>query len=466
MEQKTYLEKFIDKAKEKHGNKFTYEKTKIDSYKDYKVKTTFTCEIHGDFQQTPEKLLTTKHGCNKCSGKHQYTTEEFIEKSKEIYGDKFDYLKTEYINSKTNITLICKKHNHEFTQTPDSHLNKTKFACSKCVNEIKYPEENKKRIKTEEEKYIEVENTREYFKNIFIQKAKEKHNDRYDYSKVEYINNSTKVTIICPDNGPFEQTPHCHLKCTGDVYNKVANNRKNITTEDFIKKARQIHGDKFIYDKTIYKHNAEKLIVECRTHGEFLISPNNHTSPSAKGCPKCRGLYKTTEEFIKEAQSIHGEKYNYSEVEYINATTKIKIICDKHGPFYQTPNNHINRHNIHGKGCPSCQSSKNVIEIGKILTTKDINYIQEYKFNDCRNIRPLPFDFYLPKYNVCIEYDGEFHFMAVENYITEENVKATQQRDQIKNEYCLTNNIPLLRIRYDEDVEEKLTEFLKQQNII
>ena len=97
--------------------------------------------------------------------------------------------------------------------------------------------------------------------------------------------------------------------------------------------------------------------------------------------------------------------YDYCDVKYVNAISKVEIICDKHGTFNQTPNNHLS-----GKGCPICRMSHGETQIRNYLSDRNIDFEIQFRFKDCRNKLPLPFDFYLPKHNLCIEYDGEQHF--------------------------------------------------------
>ena len=199
----------------------------------------------------------------------------------------------------------------------------------------------------------------------FIKKSQQIHNNKYDYSKVEYINNRTKVCIICPEHGEFWQTPHSHLSgcgCCKCKYNQ-SKQRLLLTTEDFINKAIQIHGDKYTYSKVNYIGAEEKVCIICPKHGEFWQTPSGHLS--GYGCPKCyderRGanLRDDLTTFISKAKQIHGDKYDYSKVKYINSRTEICIICPEHGEFWQTPNSHLN-----GNGCSSCKGLKK-------LTTKE-----------------------------------------------------------------------------------------------
>jgi hypothetical protein len=179
----------------------------------------------------------------------------------------------------------------------------------------------------------------------FIVDAYCKHDDRYNYKFVDYKNNLTKVKIICPVHGIFEQIPGDHLKGSGC---SKCSGTKRLTTEEFIKKAKVVHGDKYDYSLVEYKNRRIEIKIICPEHDIFEQIPTNHLN--GKGCPKCGGnIKKTTEEFIKKAKVVHGDKYDYSLVEYKNAKTKIKIICPEHGIFEQTPECHSN-----SQGCPKC----------------------------------------------------------------------------------------------------------------
>ena len=124
---------------------------------------------------------------------------------------------------------------------------------------------------------------------------------------------------------------------------------KYLTTEQFIEKAKQIHGNKYDYSKVEYVNNHTKVCIICPEHGEFWQTPNSHLN--GNGCSSCKGLKKlTTKEFIERAKQVHGNKYDYSKTIYVNKRTKVCIICPIHGEFYQTPHNHV----YQKQGCPEC----------------------------------------------------------------------------------------------------------------
>jgi very-short-patch-repair endonuclease len=180
--------------------------------------------------------------------------------------------------------------------------------------------------------------------------------------------------------------------------------------------------------------------------------PNNHISKKY-GCSKCSNNKKfTTKDYIKKCKEIHGDKYDYSLVNYKNAHTKIIIICPLHGEFKQEANSHIR--NI---GCPKCKRSKGEEIIDLFLTNTNINFITQKKFDNCKYKRTLPFDFYLPNYNVCIEFDGRQHFELNTNFWGgEKTLKEIQKRDNIKTDFCKKNNLKLYRIKYSDNIYDKL----------
>ena len=286
----------------------------------------------------------------------------------------------------------------------------------------------------------------------FIEKARLVHGDKFDYSKTEYLNNSTKVCIICPIHGEFFTPPKTHLrgcecpKCS----KKIVAEKISYTKEKFIKKAKLVHGDKYDYSKVDFVDLFTKVCIICPIHGEFWQTPRNHINIfSAQGCPKC-GRDKIAQEqklgfdgFIERSKKIHGDKYDYSKVDYINAFTKVCIICPIHGEFEQRPNNHLN-----GQGCPMCNQSKMESFVEKFLIENNIEFEQQKTFDKLLNKRKLYIDFYLPKYNLAIECQGRQHFGFVGWSKNEEKRKKEfeqiLERDKRKYQFCKENNIKLL----------------------
>ena len=316
--------------------------------------------------------------------KNYKNKEEFYKKVKEKFGDKFDLSKVNYINNKTKIIVVCPKHG-EFSIMPQNFL-KSQYGCPKCGNENSALKKKKR-----------VPNAIDTKK--FIEKAKSIHGDKYNYSKVEYVNNHTKICIICPKHGEFWQTPNNHLNgygCKKCGREKVFETF-SIGTENFIKRAKEIHGNRYDYSKVEYLGTLKKVCIICPTHGEFWQEPHNHLKGC--GCPYCTNKFKNTLDFIEMAKKVHGDKYNYDECTYENAKTKVKIICPIHGEFWQAPFNHVQNH-----GCPKCvrQISKWEQEICDYLTMLGIECEQSNRtILDGKEI-----DIFLPQYNIGIECDG------------------------------------------------------------
>lgn len=339
------------------------------------------------------------------------TTKEFIDRCKKIHKDYYDYSLVYYKNIRTKIKIICPVHG-EFEVLPKVHLRGSK--CKLCINN---------NIRSNEK--------------IFIEKSKKIHGDTYDYSLIEYINNFTKMKIICKKHGIFEQTSNSHLR--GDGCIKCAGLEK-MTKEIFIEKSKKIHGDIYDYSLVNYINNKTKIKIICEKHGIFEQKPNNHTIQK-QGCPDCSGLKKLTiEQFIIRSNKIHNNFYDYSLASYVNNNTKVRIICPKHGIFEQTPNLHIR------SGCPHCRESKGERIIRNFLLNHEITFEKNKKFKNCKYKRVLRFDFYLKNYNLLIEFDGVQHSKLVKYWGGEETYENVKNRDNIKNDFCEKNKIKLIRI--------------------
>lgn len=352
-------------------------------------------------------------------------------------------------------------------------------------------------------------------KERFITKAKENHGDKYDYSKIEYIDAHTKVCIICPKHGEFWITPNSHLNGSGCP---ECGRNKKMTTEAFIKKAKQIHGDKYDYSKVEYINANTKVCIICPIHGEFLVSPANHLRE--RGCHKCRSRKNivssyeiskpmpikkhTKETFFEKAKKIHGDKYDYSKVNYKNNKTKVCIICPIHGEFWQRPDHHLHgqgckkcsdlirfenkkvyqedwikaadelhhhkydyskinyinantkvciicpKHgefwqkpasHMQGNGCPICNESVLEREIITFLENENIKY--EYRYHT-EWLGNLELDFYLPEYNLAIECQGLQHFEPIEHFGGIERFVKQIENDKLKMEKCCEQKIKLL----------------------
>lgn len=246
----------------------------------------------------------------------------------------------------------------------------------------------------------------------FIRRAKLVHGDKYDYSKSIYLNSSAKICIICPKHGEFFQLPHHHTAAGQNCSKcKLEFRIKALksNTNEFISKAKKVHGDKYNYSKVDYVNAYTKVLIGCPIHGNFLQKPNAHLTGNI--CTYCVKNFKLTyDKFVEKANAVHYNRYDYSKTNYVNVRTKINIGCPVHGIFIQKPNAHLN-----GDGCPKCQSSKGELKISDFLDKHQIDFVHQKTFDDCRNPKTntkLKFDIYVPSKNLLIEYDGEQHFRS------------------------------------------------------
>lgn len=296
-----------------------------------------------------------------------------------------------------------------------------------------------------------MKNNKKLTTEEFISRSKAIYGDKYDYSLVKYIDITTKVKIIY--NGVvYEQRPVKHLmgrKCEDT-------STKKLTTEEFISRSKDIYVNKYDYSLVKYINNSTKvkLIYEDIIYEQL---PANHL----KGfkCENIKGF--TKEEFITKSMEIHGNKYDYSLLDFKNVRGRIKLICN--GVIYeQTAYGHLSGKSPEMLGI--IRESKGSRNITKFLEKNKIEYIKEHSYPDCKNIFCLKFDFYLPKLGILIEYDGIQHFKPVSKFGGEKGFISRQKNDGIKNDYCNKNRIPLLRISYLENVNIKMEEFFKISN--
>lgn len=281
----------------------------------------------------------------------------------------------------------------------------------------------------------------------FEAEAAEVHGGKYTYHQ-DYVNSYTKVKITCPEHGDFYQNPRNHLIGAGcPKCGKIkSTNARTDTYKDFEKKAKAVHGEKYIYHQD-YVNSRTKVTITCPKHGEFKKIPNDHTQGG--GCPRCSvNSRKSVQDFEHQARLAHGGKYQYSQ-DYVNNRKKIKILCPKHGIFKQAPKDHLK-----GDGCPSCRRSLGEERVAKFLEQKDYVFWDQHSFDECRHKKRLSFDFYLPNYRICIEYQGKQHYEIARNnfFGGEEALKERQRRDQIKRDYCKKKGIILVEIPYHKEL--------------
>ena len=367
----------------------------------------------------------------------KFKTEDFIAKAIEVHGDKYDYSKVNYVDDNTKVCIICPKQG-EFWKTPAVH-NRLNQGCPKCQKENDTI--NKRKRNLEE----------------FIRKSKERFGNRYDYSKVEYKGVWTPVCIICPEHGEFWQTPNGHIeglgcpKCAGHICD----------TESFIEKSKKIHNNKYDYSKVNYINAKTPVCIICPEHGEFWQLPNPHST--GVGCPKCRGRNKSSEDFIAEAIEVHGDKYDYSKVNYIDARTKVCIICPEHGEFWQTPRSHLS-----GSGCPICNHGFTREYKLSLLKCDDLIHMSSHQLIEIIANKKLPEEFKSFAYT---HPDSESRIGAIKDLVdllnddsktddeieNEASERAQNKENEISSNSELNNEFNPILDDY-EDVSEDKTE--------
>lgn len=213
--------------------------------------------------------------------------------------------------------------------------------------------------------------------------------------------------------------------------------RSRITPDEFVRRAKEKHKDKYSYAKTNYVLSNSKVIITCPAHGDFEQTPSNHLAGS--GCPVCNKGRPclTTGEFIVKAKAKHGDKYDYSKVVYVNSHTKVTITCPVHGDFEQIPLRHL-----HGNGCQLCHESKHEKRLAAVFTKYDVPFKREYKLREYSNL--FRYDFYLPLQKVLVEFHGDLHYIPKKFNGGEDELKNVQQRDREKEAIASKAGIPIV----------------------
>lgn len=429
---------FEERSNKQHGEIYDYSKSIVKKRND---KVIILCKKHGEFKQTPAAHLTGQ-GCPKCryissGNSNRHSLKEYIQDVKKIHGDKYDYSKFVYSNSKAKGEIICPIHGM-FLMTPNHHTQGS--GCPKCG-----------RIKANKSSTLDY--------SIFLERASNVHGSIYMYDESSYKKYSVKMNIMCSKHGWFEQTPHSHIsmkagcsKC-GSI-NRAESNKK--LWESVLDSFREIHGNRYDYDESSYADVSTKMKIKCPTHGFFLQTPSGHYQ--GYGCEKCGRIESglairvTLEDFKFRSEQMHGDKYDYSNCEFDGVNDEVEIICPKHGSFYQTARDHFR-----GAGCQKCNSSRGETKVRLILTNQNIGFSEQKTFSDLIHKQKLRCDFYLPEYNTVIEYNGLQHYKSIEYFGGEQALADNQKRDIIKYRYLEEKGINLVVVRYDEeDVESYL----------
>lgn len=320
-------ENFFRHCHEQFGDHFDYSET---IYTAAKEPVKVTCrKHHKTFAVEARNHLRSKSGgCTECKKEEsRLPLKDFIDRAGEIHGAKYDYSRVTYDNLNQKVTIKCPLHGW-FDQKAAHHL--CGHGCEKCGI-------TKRGIS----RRAAAEDIIERFKKI--------HGNKYDYSKVDYQTYHEPVTIICPitGHGEFRQGPVVHLM--GHGCQKCGGNPP-LTQFEFLRKAHEIHGSRYDYSRVEVDGVDQPVEIICGKHESFWQTPYSHLKGA--NCNRCSDIVpKTREEAIESFRATHGNKYDYSLVDYKNNSTKITVICPEHGPFFPTPVNHRR-----GRGCPDCAS--------------------------------------------------------------------------------------------------------------
>lgn len=202
-----------------------------------------------------------------------------------------------------------------------------------------------------------------------VDRARKVHGNKYVYPRLNYKPGLGRATVTCRAHGDFELHVQNLFNGQGcpECAKTVRANKRRLTQETFIARARLAHGDQYDYSRVKYRTLAHKVDILCPQHGVFKQRPGNHIA-GKEGCPKCKpptNVRATVKDFVRKARAVHGGKYDYTKVNYVNARTKVLIGCPDHGVFSQLPDNHT-----HGNGCPTCKFEK--VSIGRNFNRKQV----------------------------------------------------------------------------------------------
>lgn len=404
------------------------------------------------------------------------TQQQFLQDCIDKHGTRYDYTKAYYTSANNKITIICRRHG-EFDQRASAHLNGQN--CPTCSQGPNW----QPGILTTA---------------AFIAKAETIHGSTYDYSEVNYVNDTTKITIICKKHGAFKIKPGAHTRLLHGCAKCAGNQR--LTTNTFILKSQSIHGLRYDYSKANYVNATSKVEIICQLHGLFKQSPKSHIHLK-NGCPKCaidsvKSILKKDQSiFIEEVKALHSNKYDYSKVNYKARHLPIEIICPEHGIFKQKASEHLRgygcsrcarnerltkrefarrcdikhrgkfdytaveyvnqkkmitlncayhgefitscKNHMTGSGCPKCGVSTDQLRLIELVETSGV----DFSINDRKIISPLELDIYIPSRKLAIEYNGDYWH----SYNHQESSRQ-KHKHQHKATQCIKAGVSLIQI--------------------
>ena len=348
------------------------------------------------------------------------TPEEYLQECKDRG---YDLPIEDYVNSSTKITFRC-KHGHTYKQYPCDHLRG--HGCKYCADDSM--------------RYIRRKTPEQY-----IKECKEKN---VDLPIEDYKTKKIKIKFKCKKGHIYEQLPGSHLR--GDGCSYCSNNRKK-TQEQYYNECKtkglDLPVERYVNDRTEIKHKCSKGHI-------YLQTPSSHLQ--GQGCSVCKGTPKrTTKQYFIECKE---SKYDLPIEEYINSHTKIKHKCSKGHIYPQTPCDHLQ-----GYGCPVCNESHGEKFIRNYLDKYNIEYIPQKRFKELKDKTYLSYDFYLPEYNILIEYQGIQHYKEKEFFGGKKQFKKQQYHDNLKRKYAKDNGYKLLELKYTLNTQELVDKYLSRR---
>lgn len=278
----------------------------------------------------------------------------------------------------------------------------------------------------------------------FIKKANDVHDSKFSYARAVYVNSVTKIIITCPTHGDFEQNPGNHLFGSGcrSCANAANADKQRHTSATFIKRAVGAHKQRYDYSKVEYRGLFQKVVITCKTHGDFKQLPSNHLN--GHGCPKCKAQQHVEErlldhtEFLARSKIEHDDFYTYPD-RYVSGRTPLRITCPDHGDFVQLPYQHLQ-----GSGCTACSNRRSRIE------QRVAKFVQQHTYHEVvlgsrSIIAPYELDIYVPALKLAIEVNGNYWHSEIRKHETAHYDKA---------KLCAAQRIRLLQF-WEHDIKNK-----------
>ena len=417
-------EEFLDRIKD---NKEVYNRILIDSIPEKvstKTRVMLKCPIHGKFHVPAWNYLYRPPACpcRECyyEQMRRNAAKEMQFKLDLKYDSKIRIAEPEkYNNNEEYIDYICMEHG--FFRTTGMWLLDSNADCPKCLKD-------------------------KMVRNIFeegMKKIRETHGDRYDYSKTKFKSVVDIATITCRKHGDFRQKVINHYR--GDNCPKCVRENDKLDTIEFIRRARELYGNRYDYSKAIYTRWCDDITIICPKHGEFIQRAGSHLSGNK--CKQCHleDCVTDVDEVIHNARMVHGDTYEYDASSYRKTKLPMRIKCKKHGWFKMTPFQHIS---ARGK-CKKCTESYGEKIIRMCLDQWGIPYRQEYRIKNQQRL-----DFYLPENRLAIEFNGLQHYKPVKTFGGMETLLRNRERDKTKKKTLKEMGVKLIILNY-LDLEKK-----------